>query len=60
MKERTIMFRVDEYEYDKIESLRKKFKFRSKGEYCRFISLNTMEINVLVGTEIYQLSGGIK
>jgi len=60
MKDKTVIFRVDRSEYDNLESLRKKFKFRSIGEYCRFVSLNTLDINILVGTNIYTLSGGNK
>jgi hypothetical protein len=46
MKEKQIVFRVSEDEYDEITLKSKKFRFRSVSEYCRLVALTTNNINI--------------
>jgi ribonuclease HIII len=57
-KEKQIVFRVDEKELELITMRSKDFNFRSISEYCRFIALNTQQIQIYTGTTLLKYASG--
>jgi len=58
-KSKTVLFRVSDEEYDLIKRKSVDFKFRSISEYCRFISLNSKQIDIIINDTIVNfVSGG--
>jgi hypothetical protein len=57
-KEKQIVFRVNEEELELINRRMRDFNFRSVSEYCRFVSLNTQQIQVYTGTSLLKYASG--
>ena len=57
-KEKQITFRVNEEEFEIINKRAEDFKFRSISEYCRFIALNTQQIQIYTGTTLLKYASG--
>ena len=57
-KNKTVIFRVSDEEYEDILKRSKDFKFRTISEYCRFISLNAQRIDIIIGDTIVNFTSG--
>jgi hypothetical protein len=58
MKDKSIIFRVNEEELELINKRMKDFNFRTVSEYCRFIALNTQQIQIYTGTSLLKYASG--
>lgn len=57
-KKKSILFRVSDDEYKIIAQKMKDFRFRTISEYCRFISLNAKNIDIIIGDTIVNFTSG--
>lgn len=59
-KNKSILFRLSEEEFEILKKKTKDFKFRTISEYCRFVALNAKRIDIIVGDSLVQFISGEK